>query len=236
MLPFDNNIISVIDEAYRVGFNVPEKFFKDNITEVDTEGKEIYYNSPMYVVKPKGVEFSYIVYWTGKRFLGGYVSINNNYSSVQRGRLCNNGFTLFAAHVPEVRRCFKKLAGNIAGWICRSFILDDEGTIFSWGKDYIENYGDMIKSLTGDDVTVLQEKFDSGEKTYKPEGFVSAMIVKNPEADFQIVSKRKDTISKAWRDLYADAELLPVTNDFTFGMESYMRMGYAKLKAFKKIN
>ena len=103
MLPFDDNIIKVISEAYEVGFNIPPKYLPSDVDKIP-EGREVYVNKPLSIVRPDGVEFTYILFWNGRKFKGGYVSINNNYSGVQRGSFERNGETLFASHVYGLKK------------------------------------------------------------------------------------------------------------------------------------
>ena len=93
MLPYDDDIVNVVDDAFKNTYTIPKFYFERNYEQVreSLSEEEVFYNPPMYFVKPRGsIEFSYIVFWTGKKFLGGYVSLNNNYSGVQRGRMDRN--------------------------------------------------------------------------------------------------------------------------------------------------
>ena len=149
MLPFDDNVIKVIANAYEAGFNIPVKYFEKDYDKVP-EDAEVYHNNPLYIIKPQGTEFTYIMYWTGKKMKGGFISINNNYSGVQRGSWSRNGETLFAGHIYELKRSCKRLIDiSEPQWICESFVMDNNGKIFYWGKDSIEHYSEQINKLTG---------------------------------------------------------------------------------------
>ena len=238
MLPFDNNIISVIDEAYKAGFNIPQKFFKDNPQQIDVENREVFQNYPLFIIKPEGIEFSYLLFWSGNKFYGGYVSINNNYTSVQRGTSSRNGETLFAGHVQDVRKCYKKIITDKPTWIARSFVLGNDGVIYYWGLDNIEHYAEQIYALTGFKLDEITDKFLKKEKTYKPEGFISSIMIKSDGVNRYIQTTRSPhkSISKSWADLYGVCDKLDKEFEFTKGIDSYIRKGFSLLHGFKKIS
>jgi hypothetical protein len=241
MLPFDDNIIQVVDEAYRVGFNLPEKFFKGNPQNLNLESKEVYENYPLNIIKPEGIEFSYIIFWDGRRFLGGYISINNNYTGVQRGEFSRNGSTLFAGHVPEIKKSYKKLLKEEPMWIARAFILGVDNRIYYWGIDSVIEYSSSIYALTGDRLDDITSKFINKEKTFKPEGFTASILVKAKDVTpdthtYNTMGKACDSISKAWKGLYNEVSGFTKEFEFTLGLEPYMRKAYSLLMVSNKIS
>lgn len=237
MIPFDENIIGVIDNAYMAGFNIPQYFFQREYDSIKDSlvGKEVYFNNPMIFIKPQGVEFSYILFWNGEKFKGGYVSINNSYSGVQRGVFERNGETLFAAHVPEIRKCYKKVIGDTPMWIAKSFVLSTDGKIYYWGEDYPDYYKEQIEVLTEKPLEELLEGFLNGENFHKPKGYVASLTVKNKAPLFTYIQPPAQSISKAWKLLYEALGNMPPDQYFALGIDNYMRLGYAQMMMHKKI-
>lgn len=234
MLLQDDNIISTISMAYESGMNVPATYFNE---EEAKEAGAIKSRGPVWVRKPDGVEFSYMIFWTGRKFRGGYVSINNNYSGVQRGRFDRNGETLFCAHIPEIKRCYKKLLPEKKGWIVFSFILTEGGKIYFWGRDNIEHYVTSIESITGEFFDELEDIFVEERKLQKPVGFVaSAMIYDQNFSPLKIeTALPAESITKAWKNFYESMNDLDKTYNFTSGLDGYMRKAYAIMQSHNKI-
>lgn len=233
MLQFDDNIISVIDNAYKCGYNLPEKHFK-NAVDMSNE-KNVFENYPLYIVKPDGVEFSYIAYYSGKSFYGSYMSINNNFTSVQRGMFSRNGETLFSSNVFEIRKCFKK--SEQKGWLIKSFILGDDNKIYFWGNDNIDHYKQPISIITGMPFEELTDQLEKGERFKRPKGFVASVMIKAMGSNRFILTNDEphDTITSAWKALYNKCDELENQYEYTYGIESYMRTAYAKLKLSDKL-
>lgn len=236
MLPFDDNVIKVISEAYEAGFNIPVKFFEKDRDKI-TEDMEVFTNNPLYIVKPQGTEFTYIMYWTGKKMKGGFISLNNNYSGVQRGTWIRNGETLFAGHIYELKRCCKRLINlEEPQWICESFVMDESGKIFYWGKDSIEYYAEQLGRLTGHTIVELEDIY-SNQKSKKPEGFVASLLVMNNNIPAYIyVDEPDESISKAWKGLYASLCGINKSYSYTNGVDTYMRTAFAKLNIHRKLD
>lgn len=237
MIPFDDNIVDIIDKAYRAGYNIPKYFFQreyDNIKDT-LEGKEVYYNSPMIFIKPSGIEFTYILYWNGKRFRGGYISINNNYAGVQRGQFDRNGETIFASHIPELKRLYKKIADEPM-WIAKAFIMSPEGRIYYWGEDYITHYVPQIEILTGFKMDELLISFHEERDNRRPYCFVASVVVRNKNPMYLYSGQPERSVSKAWKSCYSSLETLPIDRYFTLNLDSYMRHAYAQLNIHKKIS
>ena len=234
MLLHDDSIVSTLTKAFESGMNVPKTFFK----EEDTAGLEnIHRKSPLWIQKPDGIEFTYMIYWTGKKFRGGYVSINNNYQGVQRGKFQRNGETLFCSHIPEIKRCYKKILPE-KGWIAYSFIMDENGKIFFWGRDNIEHYKLSIEYITGVMFDELEDLFDTDGKLRKPIGYVaSTMIFDESNKPSYIESSFVDiSITKVWKNFYDKINSeVPKQFNFTIGLEQYMRRAYALLQTYNKL-
>jgi len=230
MLPFESSIIDVINEGYEAGFNLPEKFLPHQ-TEDIPPNSELFINDPLTIVKPVGFEFTYMVFWDGRKFRGGYISINNNYSGVQRGMFARNGETLFAGHVITLRKRFKNICKkDNPRWVCKAFILSESGKIFYWGNDIIDYYSEQLKVLTGSNVAELEDKFLSGEKTFKPAGFVSSILIKSVgTAKFIHTGNVSESISKSWHSCYGEAEKLDKGFYYTLGVDNYIRKAYRKM-------
>lgn len=240
MLQHDEDIITVVDNAFKAGFYMPKYYFQKDIDEVNKVKNccEIIYNHPMFFVKPKGIEFSYIIYWNGSRFKGGFVSINNNYTGLQRGGFDRNGETLFASHIREIKMCYKKFTENdIPKWIVHSFILTEEGKILYWGLDNIEHYKEIISNYTGELFEDLVELYLSSDKRNRPEGFISSLMI------YDSVGKKSYihtgivhmTISSAWKDIYNKINDLRKEFNYTLCLDTYARKGYAMLKSYNKL-
>lgn len=236
MLPFDDNVIKVISDAYEAGFNIPVKYFEKDYNKVP-EDAEAYCNNPLYIIKPQGTEFTYIMYWTGKKMKGGFISINNNYSGVQRGAWSRNGETLFAGHIYELKRCCKRLIDlEKPQWICESFVMDETGKIFYWGKDSIEYYSEPLSKLTGHTIVELEEIY-TNQKSKKPEGFVASLLVIKDGAPLYVYTAEPDeSISKAWKGLYASLCMTNKAYSYSNGVDVYMRTGFAKLNIHRKLS
>lgn len=237
MLPYEEDIINVIDNAFKSGFNIPKYYFEKDYDNVkDSIEGEIYFCDPMYFVKPKGIEFSYILFWNGHRFKGGYVAINNNYIGLQRGPRSRNGSTLFASHILDLKKCFKRYTGSEPTWICHSFIMDEKGKIFYWGTDSVDNYVEQIETLTGEGIAELEEFYINDGNTVKPKGFVSSIVVYDADSDaFICCGDLADSITKSWNLLYEKADTLKKNFWFITGVESYVRMAFAKLNVAEKL-
>ena len=238
MLQYDEDIINVVDSAYRAGFYIPQYFFQKDLDKVKEKAMtdEVVHNDPMYFVKPKGIEFSYIIYWTGAKFRGGYVTINNNYTGVQRGGFDRNGQTLFASHVDDVRQYYKKFTElDKPKWIAHSFVLSDDNRIYYWGLDDVSHYADMIGAYTNNSLEDLVTMFDAGEKMEKPKGFISSLQIydENFKKDYLHISEVKDSVSATWKNIYLMAGMLRKNFQFTLDMDAYIRKGYATLKKNK---
>ena len=234
MLLQDDNIISTMQMAYESGMNVPVSFFNEDKAK---EAGAVKTKGPIWIKKPEGIEFSYMIFWTGRKFRGGYVSLNNNYSGVQRGRFDRNGETLFCSHIPEIKKCYKKILPEKSGWIVFSFIMSENGRIYFWGRDNIEHYITPIEMITQVTFEHLEEIFLHDDKLAKPEGYVaSAMVYDQNYSPLYIHTALPDlSITKAWKNFYVDMEDIDKTYNFTIGLENYMRKAYAILNHHNKI-
>jgi len=230
----NEDAIQQISIAFEAGMNVPKTYFSR--AEAEESGNKVVYINPLWITKPEGIEFTYIVYWTGTKFRGGYISINNNYSGVQRGRFDRNGETLIVSHIHELRKCYKKILPEY-GWIAYSFIMDDKNKIFFWGKDNIEHFYNPIENLTGLAIEDLETIFLNDEKMSKPHGFVASAMVydENFNKLYIHTSKVKDTITQAWKSFYIDMEDVDEKCNFTIGLDNYMRKAYAILMSSNKL-
>lgn len=238
MFPYEDDIIGVVDNAYRAGFSLPKYYFIDD-KAVESLNGEVYVCNPLIITRPQGVEFTYILYWNGKRFKGGYIAINNNYTGVQRGaRVSPNGSMLFASHVPELRRCYKKMVSTEPMWLAHTFIFDESiNKIVYYGTDDVEFYKESIENLTDENFEELTEAYGKDENRRKPVGFVPSIFVyENNSFKFINVGDRCDTVSKAWKMMYEKCELLRKDHWFLPSVDSYMRTGYAILKSKNKID
>lgn len=222
------SIVEVITTAYEIGLNVPQYYFQRHYEEMKEvlEGHEMVVVSPMYFIKPSGVEFNYTVFWTGSKFRGGYVTIDNNYTGVGKGQdLKGSARTMVALHVPEIKRALKRaVQADNPVWLSIDLIYDGE-KIYFWG------YGDldveMVSKLTGIDIEELSEKFVAGDKVTKPEGFVAKGMVM-PDGFF-MVSEVEKSVTAAWKDFYHRASMLKKTLWYNEGLDGFMRKGYSKL-------
>ena len=70
---FNKNVPALVSKAYDAGLNVPQYYFnKDfDIAKEYLEDKEIIDGGILKMIKPKGVDFIYSLYWTGTIFRGG---------------------------------------------------------------------------------------------------------------------------------------------------------------------
>lgn len=234
MLPYEKDVIGVIDNAYRAGFTIPHYIFDKDQKLIEDSPEEFYYVPPLFIAKPKGVEFSYILFWTGEKFRGGYIAITNNYSGVQRGYRERNGGTIFAAHIKELRLCIRKLMGEEPCWVAYSFVLGENGRLYFWGTDSIDFYADPIEHLTGESMKGLTDMFMNPEKNKRPEGFVSFLpVFCRDKPTFLCTGDPKETVSKSWRILYEKLECLSHDFWFSVGIDSYARNAYAQLQTKK---
>lgn len=230
----NEDVIGTISMAYEAGMNVPKTYF--SLHEAQESGNKYIQAGPIWIAKPDGIEFTYIVYWTGRKFRAGYISINNNYSGVQRGRFDRNGETLFISHVSEIRKWYKKILPE-HGWMAYSFIMDEDRKIFFWGKDNFEHYYNPIEKITGINPEELELAFMREEKLHKPQGFVaSAMVYDEDFAKLYIhTSSVQDRVTKAWRNFYMDMEDVDKSCNLTIGLDNYMRKAYAVLMSSNKL-
>ena len=234
MLPFEGDVINVIDDAFKAGFNIPKYYFEKDFN--DSIDGEVYFCDPMYMLKPQGIEFSYVLFWTGSRFKGGFVSMNNNYIGLQRGARSRNGSTLFAQHVPELKRCYRRYCGSEPAWIVHSFVLGDNGKIYYWGLDDIDVYVEQIEKITDMPFDDLVSLYLSEDNTKKPKGFVSSLAIFTRDGEmFTCCGDVADTITKSWNVLYEKADCLKKDLWWVPNIESYMRTAYAKLNVMEKL-
>ena len=63
----------------------------------------------------------------------------------------------------------------------------------------------------------------------------STLVEKNGIPQFILTAEKQDSISKAWKALYADLDGLKRELTYTQGLEPYMRRGYSELLTHKKI-
>ena len=86
-----------------------------------------------------------------------------------------------------------------------------------------------MKVLTGSNVAELEDKFLSGEKTFKPAGFVSSILIKFGEARLIQTGDVSESISKSWHSCYGEAEKLDKGFYYTLGVDNYIRKAYRKM-------
>jgi hypothetical protein len=228
------NIVDVITSAYEAGLNVPKYYFQKHYEEMkDTfEEHELIVVPPLYFVKPEGVEFNYSIFWTGRKFRGGFVTIKNNYRGLGRGPYNpGNGKTMFAAHVPEFKKSIKKIVGEEPVWVSIDGVLS-EGKIYFWGFSEVDS--ELVEKLTGDSIDVLTQKFTEDETTNKPEGFVAASNIFGPEG-FSFSEGPEKSITKAWKEFYIKASMLKKEYWYTENMDTLMRKGYSELMKAGKL-
>lgn len=232
MIPFETDVISVIDNAYRAGFFMPKYYFEKDAKVLEGSSDEIYYVDPLYIVKPKGIEFTYIMFWNGFKLCAGYISINNNYTGLQRGGRGFNGGTLFAAKIQYMNVSYKKLSGGEPMWLAHSFVLTDKGKMFYFGTDDIDKYIEPIEKLTGKDFVELTDLYLAKEKTRKPEGFVSFIPVLNHKnlEEFIYTGDVQTSVTKSWNTMYEKLECLRINMHFLPGVDSYIRKAYAQMQ------
>ena len=180
------DIITATEVAIKSGFNIPAYSFNspDKLYSLPYEG-EIVQNGRMFFKKPEGYDISYILFWTGKHFHGGYVVINSNYAFIDRGIDAERGFVLFADHIPEIKKKMKRLlkeagiADKEGFFIIGDFILQEDGTLTYWGIDFnIDKYVEAIEILTGYSIDDIVNAFleQSDLKIKKPKGFTGAIV------------------------------------------------------------
>jgi len=243
MLQHDENIITVVDNAFKAGFYIPKYTFHSVSRGGEVEDKklegEVYHNYPMYFSKPEGIEFTYIIFWNGHRFCGGFISINNTYKGVQRGGFDRNGETLFASHIHEIKMGYKKFTKkDEPRWIAHSFVITEEGKIFYWGLDNVEHYKDLISNIVGENFEDLVEIYLRDERTRRPQGFISSLMIYDDKDNKTVIENGEvqPSISASWKDLYDKVDKLPKNLTFTLCLDNYIRKGYAILKAFNKLS
>lgn len=239
MIPYEDDIISVIDTAYKAGFFVPKYFFEKDKELVKNSQDEIYHVDPLYIAKPKGVEFSYVAFYNGDKLRGGYLSINNNYSGLQRGMRSRGGGTMFSADIRDVRVGFKKMTKEEPQWMAHSFVMDEKGKIVYFGNDSHEYYIEQIEKLAGKRFDELTDIFLAGEKMKRPQGFVSFLPVVNSEyvdGYFTCVGDVQQTVTKSWNTLYDKLDCLDKKLWYLPSVDSYIRKAYATMQTLKVLS
>jgi hypothetical protein len=221
------NIVEVITSAYESGMAVPQYYFQRHYEEMKEviDDQEIIAVPPMWFVKPKGVEFNYTVYWNGRKLRGGYLTIQNNYKGIGRGpELKGNGSTMFAAHVQKFKKAARKLSGEESLWISIDGILTDTGVVF-WGYGEVDQK--LIERLTGEEIGVLEGKFNAEEKTSFPEGFVARCLAMGGEP-IEVIEGPEKSITAAWKKVYQKASMLKKKFWYTEALDNMMRKGYSQ--------
>lgn len=221
------NIVEVITSAYETGMAVPQYYFQRHYEEMREaiDDQEIVAVPPMWFIKPKGVEFNYTVYWTGRKFRGGYVTLVNNYAGIGRGpEMKGNGCTMFASHVQKFKKAAKKLVDTEPYWISIDGILTDSGVVF-WGYGEVDT--ELIEKLTGEEFDNLQAKFDSEEKTSFPEGFVARCLVMGGDT-IRVSEGPEKSITAVWKKVYQSASMLKKKFWYTEALDNMMRKGYSQ--------
>jgi hypothetical protein len=220
------NIVEVITSAYETGMAVPQYYFQRHYEEMKDaiDDQEIVAVPPMWFIKPKGIEFNYTLYWTGRKFKGGYVTLLNNYLGINRGPEVSNGATMFAAHVLKFKKAAKKLVDEEPLWLSINGILTDNGVVF-WGYSEVDR--GLVEQLVGDTLEGISEKFINNEKTLFPEGFVVRLNVFNAES-LVITEGPEKSITAAWKAVYQKASMLKKHCWYTEALDNYMRKAYSK--------
>ena len=114
--------------------------------------------------------------------------------------------------------------------------MDEKGKIFYWGTDSVDNYVEQIETLTGEGIAELEEFYINDGNTVKPKGFVSSIVVYDADSDaFVCCGDLADSITKSWNLLYEKADTLKKNFWFITGVESYVRMAFAKLNVAEKL-
>lgn len=239
---FDLDVVSMLNSAYQAGYNVPMYIFQNKFPEFeeDLREEEVLDAGMVKLIKPKGVDLTYSIYWTGRKFRGGYVSINNRYSGVNRGYpVKENGKTMFAAHLPDIKSKLKRqIEGKKAQWCCVDVILGADGKLYFWKPGRIEEEFSLILSLYGEDPTEenfqkLTDNFTNTDiKTYKPEGFMCSLPYSSEERTqtyLYVHHNAEPTVSAVWKKTYEKMELLKKQCMFQYGMDRYMTRCYGIL-------
>jgi hypothetical protein len=233
--------------AKEFGIRFPEHHKK---SKVDAD-LEMYDAGIYYFKKPKdSFDVSYLTYWNGKKFRGGYIIYENNYSMPGKGvELPENGITLYPDDTKEIRNILKKARqyndsedspGLIKGWYKFNFALYSDELHF-WGIETLD-----IFSISGQEMSCIEcimdkpyleiiDLFDSEEKNRKPkEKYVASLpgFCKNlniNEYDGHVIS-HGDTVSQAWKRLYRKIENEDSIYHFYLNIDEYHRACHYKFK------
>jgi hypothetical protein len=236
------DIITATEVAIKSGFEIPPYAFNTPEKLHGVKGNEIIQNGRMFFKKPDGYDISYILFWTGKHFHGGYVSINSNYAFLDRGDEAEIGFVLFAEHLPEIKKKMKRLLKEAGimdkeGFFIRGdFVLQEDGTLFYWGIDFdINKYIGAIEVLTGHDIDTIAGAFmeQSDLRIKKPSGFAGAMAYSEDE-EIKMMYEVSPSITKAFENMYSKLSHNRRCM-FLYGYERIFRRAYHILKKQNKL-
>ena len=220
--------------AKEAGIRFPEHFKKGK--SVDPED-DLYDAGIYYFRRPeKSFEMSYLTYWNGARFRGGYIIYENNYSMPGKGRsIYHNGITVFAEDTKEIRNIVKKarqfhegdeMFTLPKGWVKFNFLLYSD-QLHYWGIElhqYLDPYmQDCISKLMDMPYDDLLSLFDSYEKNKKPElKYVAALPVFVDDAIIYI-DVCGENVSQAWKLLYKEVAEIPKIFHAYLNIDEYHR-------------
>lgn len=241
------DVITATEIAIKSGFNIPPYAFNSPEKLYGVKGNEIIQNGRMYFKKPDGYDLSYILFWTGKHFHGGYISLNSNYAFLDRGFSAERGFVLFASHLPEIKKKVKRLLreAGIAekeGFFIRiDLVLQEDGTLVYWGADYdINKYIEAIELLTEYSIDTIASAFmeQNDIRIKKPEGYVGAVMF-DDISDGEITNRycygTAMSIKATFKQIYS--KLMPNKNYiFLQGYEKIFSPAFHILKKHNKIS
>jgi len=242
------DIITATEVAIKSGFNIPAYSFDipDKLYAIPAYG-EIVRNGRMFFKKPEGYDISYILFWTGKHFHGGYVAINSTYAFIDRGTKAERGFVLFADHIPELKKKVKRLlveagiADKEGFFIVGDFVLQEDGTFIYWGIDFdIDKYIKAIELLTGYSINDIAEAFleQSSLRIKKPAGFTGSLVyndVTGEEVETKQMLSSGVSITKVFENIYSSLSHNKCYI-FLYGYERLFRKVFHILKKQNKLS
>ena len=213
-------VIASSDElilAKEMGMRFPEKYKKSGVT-INAENVNNFYDADIYYFLKRDDSFnvSYLAYWNGKTFRGGYICYRNHYTMAGSGiESVDNGVTIYPDDTREIRgylKRFKQYANDPdnnfnpdPSWYMFNFSLYDDLLHF-WGIDSNENidlrYSAAIEIIMGSDFDSVMELFNSEQKNRKPAVKYIAVLPVFTDSSVDMIVEEGDTISRAWKNIY----------------------------------
>ena len=239
-------VIASSDElilAKEMGMRFPEKYKKGNCT-IDVNNCRNIYDADIYyfLKRDDALDISYLAYWNGHTFKGGYICYRNHYTMAGHGlESVDNGVTIYADDTKEIRnylKRFKQYSHNDdnnfkpdPSWIMFNFILYDNQLHF-WGVEFITslylNFSIPIEIITGIEIDELEAKYLADEKFRKPQIKYIAVLPLIGDGVQDLIIESGDTVSAAWKKIYKTE--LEKNHHIFLGIDEYHRTCHYEFK------